>query len=114
MRWSHVKTNWEAFSTPIIERWPDVDENELIRIDGDRALFVEYLSSIDEMTPDEADEEIDIWLVGAVPSDVVMDEEHDDASMRDSASYVPAGEDPSDDDRRFGDDGQPDNPIGRD
>jgi len=56
------------------------------------------------METDEAREEIREWLAGEIPADVVMDESHDDRSIRNSAKYVGEGEDEYDDDARFGDD----------
>ena len=55
-------------------------------------------------TSHEAREEIRDWLVGELPSDVVMNPVHDNHSISLSRKFVPEGEDESDDDARFGDD----------
>lgn len=111
MRWKTVEQNWEAFQESLLDTWPDLTEDDLIDIEGDRAALEAKLA---ELTGDEADDvtqQVDEWLEGAVPSDVHMDEQHDDDSIRDSALYVSPGEDASDDDRKFGDDNQPEDPV---
>lgn len=106
MKWQHVKDNWPAFYEAISEKWPDVDEGDLDEIDGDQRGFIAYIAKVNEMEPEEAREEIREWLAGEIPSDIVMDPAHDDQSMRLSRKYVGEGEDESDDDARFGDDGE--------
>ncbi|WP_158540141.1 hypothetical protein [Rhodosalinus halophilus] len=51
--------------------------------------------------------------MGEPPVDVLMDETRDNANIRKSARHVPEGEDPLADDDAFGDEGQPDRPMGR-
>ncbi|HMQ41250.1 MAG TPA: hypothetical protein PKC09_08255 [Paracoccus sp. (in: a-proteobacteria)] len=104
MKWHHVAGNWPAFYEAIIERWPDVDEAELDEIDGDQRGFLRYIAEIEGLEPEEAREEVREWLAGEIPADVVMDESHDNISIRNSAKYVGEGEDEYDDDARFGDD----------
>ncbi|NUB43181.1 hypothetical protein GEU84_002195 [Fertoebacter nigrum] len=104
MRWRTVSQNWEAFHGLMLETWPDLDENALIALDGDRAGLVELLAETRGLTSDDAANEVAEWLEGAVPADVHMDEHHDNAGITESRRYVPPGEDPSDDDARFGDD----------
>ncbi|MCB2111160.1 MAG: hypothetical protein H6895_08365 [Defluviimonas sp.] len=105
MRWHHVQENWPAFFDAILDKWPDADETELEEIDGDQRAFVAYIAGLTGQEPSDAREEIRDWLAGELPSDVVMDERHDDQSIRLSAKYLPEGEDEYDDDARFGDDG---------
>lgn len=113
MRWSHVAENWGAFQGRLLERWPGADADDLATLDADRDRVVAYLARLTGQTEAEVIVDLRDWLEGEVPADVVMDSAHDDASMAQSARYVPEGEDPSDDDRRFGDDGAALPPVGR-
>lgn len=104
MKWSHVAENWPAFFDAILDRWPEADESDLEDIDGDQRAFVRYIAGLTEQEPAEAAQEIREWLVGELPSDVVMDPRHDDHSIDLSGKYLPEGEDEFDDDARYGDD----------
>lgn len=104
MKWHHVANNWPAFYEAILDKWPDADEAELDEIDGDQPAFIRYIAELEGMERSEAREELRDWLAGEIPSDVVMDEAHDDISIRNSAKYVGEGEDEFADDSRFGDD----------
>lgn len=113
MDWNTVSRNWSAFHESILQRWPEVEENDLIRIDGDRAVFEGLIAKTGAMSGSEAREEISQWLEGGIPSDVVMDEHHDNASITQSARHIPEGEDVYAEDRDFGDDDKNENPVGR-
>ena len=104
MKWHHVQENWPASFDAITDKWPDADEAELEAIDGDQRAFIAYVADLTGQELSEAREEIREWLVGELPSDVVMDPRHDDHSIALSGKYVPEGEDVYDDDSRFGDD----------
>ncbi|WP_420343587.1 hypothetical protein [Paenirhodobacter sp.] len=103
MKWQHVQENWSAFYDAITDKWPEADEDELDTIDGDQRAFVEYIAGLTDQEPGDARDEIREWLTGELPSDVVMDPEHDNHSIMLSEKYVAEGEDEYDDDRRFGD-----------
>ena len=103
MKWQHVQENWSAFYDAITDKWPEADEDELDTIDGDQRAFVEYIAELTDQEPGDARDEIREWLTGELPSDVVMDPEHDNHSIMLSEKYVAEGEDEYDDDRRFGD-----------
>ncbi|MDW4547859.1 hypothetical protein R5H32_00690 [Defluviimonas sp. D31] len=105
MKWHHVQENWSAFFDAILDKWSDADEAELEEIDGDQRAFIAYVAELTGQEPSDARDEIREWLAGELPSDVVMDPRHDDHSIRLSGKYLPEGEDESDDDARFGDDG---------
>ena len=103
MKWQHVQENWSAFYDAITDKWPEANEDELDTIDGDQRAFVEYIAELTDQEPGDARDEIREWLTGELPSDVVMDPEHDNHSIMLSEKYVAEGEDEYDDDRRFGD-----------
>lgn len=105
MKWHHVQQNWAAFFDAITDRWPDADVSGLEEVDGDQRAFILYIADVTGQEPEDARDEIREWLTGELPADVVMDPLHDDHSILLSAKFVPDGEDESDDDARFGDDG---------
>lgn len=104
MRWTQVSENWPAFYEAILDRWPDAEEEQLDEIDGDQRAFIRYIAELTETDGAEARDEISQWLAGEIPSDVVMDEFHDNHSINLSRKYVGEGEDESDNDAFFGDD----------
>lgn len=112
MRWRSVKQNWEAFQESLLETWPDLTEEDLIEIDGERGPLEARLAEVTGDDPEDVAQQVEEWLEGAVPSDVHMDEHHDDESIRDSRLYMSPGEDASDDDRKFGDDNTSEDPVG--
>jgi hypothetical protein len=114
MRWHDVQKNWPAFVPALMERWPDAEEEDLIGVDGDQARFIALVATVTGQSAEDAAEEVRDWTEGALPADVVLDEHHDNASINDAARYVPPGEEPLDDDRRFGDDDAAEPPVGRD
>lgn len=113
MEWREVAENWTAFVEAIGTRWPRADETELLAIDGDRERFEVYIASRHDLTPAEVREDVEAWLMGELPLDVVMDETHDDASIRESGRHIPAGEDVYSEDADFGDDKTAERPAGR-
>lgn len=108
MKWRHVQDNWPAFYDAIIDKWPEADEAELDEIDGDQKSFIQYLAEVTGQDSMELREELRDWLVGEIPSDIVMSPHHDNHSISLSAKYVNEGEDESDDDALFGDDDKDD------
>lgn len=114
MKWSEVSRNWGAFQEAILTRWPELDPDDVSAAEGDRARFNATLGRSHGLTPREAEEEIDEWLMGPMPADARVDETRDNANIRESARDVPTGEDVYADDRRFGDDMTSTPPVGRD
>lgn len=104
MKWQQVKDNWPAFIEVIVERWPEADEDEVEGLEGDQRDFIRYIAEVTDQSVEETREEVREWLTGEIPSDVVMDPEHDNRSMTFSEKWVPEGEDTYDNDKSFGDD----------
>ncbi len=113
MQWTDVSENWMAFVPRILDRWPDLGSDDVDAIEGDRARFVSLLSLQSGMDTSEAEAEIDDFLTGEIPADVMMDPDEDNAQISASGDNIPAGEDASDDDAEFGDDSKLENPVGR-
>ncbi len=114
MQWDAVRQNWPAFVAPIMQRWENTDENDLLTLDGDRERFEAYLAEREGLAAPETRDQVNEWLEGAAPADVVMDETRDSVNIRASAAHIPPGEDVYSEDRDFGDDDKVDRPIGRD
>ncbi|WP_136682753.1 hypothetical protein [Falsirhodobacter xinxiangensis] len=112
MRWQIVAKNWEAFRDSMLETWPELTEDDLSDVEGDRAAFEARLTEIGAGDRDEVGQQVAEWLEGAVPADVHMDEAHDNASIAESVLYMSPGEDASDDDRKYGDDNLAEDPKG--
>lgn len=104
MKWHHVQENWAAFYEAIIDKWPEAEQSELDEVDGDQRAFIAYLVSATGQEPAEIREELREWLVGEIPSDIIMDPGHDNHSIALSSKFVSEGEDEFSDDSRFGDD----------
>lgn len=113
MQWNDVAKNWTAFTPRIMTRWPALEENEILAIDGDQDRFLSYLSASKGDDSVAAQMELADWLMGEEPADAVMDPTRDNARIAASAENIPAGEVPSDDDRRFGDDNTDEPPLAR-
>ncbi|KKL94872.1 hypothetical protein LCGC14_1860340 [marine sediment metagenome] len=113
MKWTEVAENWPAFFERIEDKWPAVSQTDLIDIDGDRDRLAYYLADRHEITLGEANEQIDEFLLGSIPADVLMDEHHDNASITASGRHIPPGEDVYAEDRDFGDDNVSNPPVGR-
>lgn len=113
MQWNTVAQNWTAFTPRILTRWPELEENEVLTIDGDQDAFLHYLTEAKGDDAVAAQMELADWLMGEEPADAVMDPTRDNARTSASAENIPDGEVPSNDDRRFGDDNTPDTPMKR-
>ena len=107
--------DWVPWRDAVLDRYPDLDDADLEDADGSTAALARIIAAKDgSVTPGEAQEALHEFLSGPMPADAYADPTHDDAAVRESDAYIPAGEDASDDDRRFGDDDTAENPVGRD
>jgi hypothetical protein len=98
MQWRDVSQNWAAYTPRIMTQWPNLDEAEVLSIDGDQDGFLAYLSK------SKGEDRV---------AAVTMAEQNDNANIAGTAANVPAGEDVSDDDAKFGDDAVTAAPVGR-
>ena len=119
MKWQDVERNWPSFFAAIEERWPDVEEDDLIDIDGNRDRFVAYVAELSGTSIADANDQVEAWLMTAMPADVRMDDFRDNANIRDSGRSIPTGEDVYSEDGSFGsgaegdEGGGPVDPLGR-
>ncbi|SEW10113.1 hypothetical protein SAMN04488515_1047 [Cognatiyoonia koreensis] len=113
MQWKNIAQNWPAFAPRLMTKWPELEENTLLSIDGDQDKFVDYLKTRTGMDTVTAQMELADWMMGAEPADAVMDSTRDNEQISNSAQEMAVGEDALSDDKKFGDDGKAENPVGR-
>lgn len=106
--------NWVPFRDPILSTYPELTDADLEDADGSTAALAKVIASKQGIEAGEAQQALHEFLAGPLPADAYADPVHDNASIRDSGDYIPAGEDAMADDNRFGDDQKSDTPIGRD
>ena len=107
------QADWTPFRDAILTRFPGLSEDDLSDADGSIAALSARLAENEGVSPAEAEQSLAAFLGGPMPADAHAAPQHDDAAIRESKDYVPEGEDPLADDRRFGDDGLADRPMGR-
>lgn len=112
MQWNEIRENWTALIPSVMSRWPQLSEEQLIGMSGERSDLVAGLVQTGTEAQ-EAAREVEDWRETPLPTDAYADPEHDQTSAQDARTYIPEGEDPLADDHRFGDDHVPDTPIGR-
>lgn len=113
MNWKVIKKNWTAYHDQVLQSFPELGENEVIRIGGDRAKLISAVATAHELTTSEAEEQIVEALGGLMPLDARMNSTRDNEQISDSAKNIADGEDPYSDDAAFGDDDIADRPIAR-
>jgi len=113
MKWNEISADWAGFVPAMMEQWPEAEEDDLLALDGTPGALAGYLAEATGRDRGDVADEISEWAEGAVPSDIRMDEAHDNDAIRDSGRYVPPGEDVYDDDGAFGDDNEAEPPVGR-
>lgn len=62
MDWVDVAENWYAIVPRILRRWPDMEADELIGIDGDQDHFLDYLHEVLGGDHKEAETQLQLWL----------------------------------------------------
>ena len=113
MQWNDISDNWPAMTEAVQARWPETDPEAVADLGGNRAAFNAYLGQVYKMSPREAEEQIDEWLQGPMPTDALLDEHHDNESIKASGAQIPPGEDVYAEDGDFGDDRVSETPMGR-
>lgn len=112
MQWSEIRENWTALIPSVEARFPQIGEENLVAMSGERSELVAALVETG-MDTAEAERQLETWRETPMPLDAYADPDHDAGAARDSRGYIPEGEDALADDHRFGDDHVPDRPIGR-
>ena len=105
--------DWVPYRDALMTQYPDLDDSDLEDADGSTVELARIIAEKSGGTPGEAQEALLEFLSGPMPADAYADPTHDNAAVMESDAYIPVGEDASDDDRRFGDDAEAENPVGR-
>lgn len=106
--------DWVPFRDALLSRYPGLTDGDLSDADGSVAALSARIAEIqreDDLVMVER--RLTEFLSGPMPADAFADPTHDNEAVAESVDYVPEGEDPLADDRRFGDDMKTPNPIGR-
>lgn len=113
MTWDEIRETWPTLVPALRTRFPELDEDRLTALSGAQDELVAALAEASARDRTEAARDLEAWREGPMPADAYASPLHDDAAARDAGRYVPEGEDPLSDDRRFGDDHVPATPMGR-
>ena len=62
MHWSEVAKHWPTYLPLILDRWPDLDEEELRRLAGDHDAFLRHLIQLFDGDEVAANLEMADWL----------------------------------------------------
>ena len=111
MQWKDIARHWSAYTPQILTRWPELDETDVLAIDGDQDAFINYLARKKGGDRVAAQMAIADWLYQAEPADVIMDESRDNERISASAQNIAEGEDPLSDDAKFGAENAPAQPL---
>ena len=106
--------DWVPYRDAILSRYPGLTDADLADADGSTATLAKRIADVQSEDPAEAQQRLHEFLDGPMPADAYADPTHDNAAVMESERYIPEGEDPLADDRRFGDDEIPATPMGRD
>ena len=107
------QADWRPFTTALQTRYPELTEGDISDADGSTARLAQTIAEKQGIEPAEAQQRLHEFLGGPMPADAYADPNRDNVAAGESSDYIPDGEDPLADDRRFGDDHTPDRPMGR-
>lgn len=105
--------DWTPFRDALLTRYPGLTEGDLSDADGSVPALALRLARLSGAERPEAERDLTDFLSGPMPADAYAAPQHDGDAISGSDAYIPDGEEALDDDRRFGDDTQPDTPMGR-
>jgi uncharacterized protein YjbJ (UPF0337 family) len=62
MDWSHIEGNWKQFKGKVKERWADLTDDDLLKIEGDRDQLEGRLHARYGTAKDQIRKNVDDWL----------------------------------------------------
>jgi uncharacterized protein YjbJ (UPF0337 family) len=62
MDWSHIEGNWKQFKGKVKERWADLTDDDLLKIEGDRDQLEGRLQARYGTAKDQIRKNVDDWL----------------------------------------------------
>ena len=64
MNWDRIEGNWKQFTGKVKEKWGDLTDDDLARVNGNREQLEGVLQQRYGYAKDKAKEEIDTWSKG--------------------------------------------------
>lgn len=64
MNWDRIEGNWKQFTGKVKEKWGDLTDDDLARVNGNREQLEGILQQRYGYAKDKAKEEIDSWSKG--------------------------------------------------
>lgn len=64
MNWDRIEGNWKQFTGKVKEKWGDLTDDDLTRINGNREQLEGLLQQRYGYAKDKAKQEIDSWSKG--------------------------------------------------
>ncbi|CEJ89010.1 MAG: CsbD family protein [Hyphomicrobium denitrificans] len=64
MNWDRIEGNWKQFTGKVKEKWGDLTDDDLARVNGNREQLEGVLQERYGYAKDKAKEEIDSWSKG--------------------------------------------------
>jgi uncharacterized protein YjbJ (UPF0337 family) len=64
MNWDRIQGNWKQFSGKVKEKWGDLTDDDLARVNGNREQLEGILQRRYGYAKDRAKQEVDSWTSG--------------------------------------------------
>ena len=64
MNWDRIQGNWKQFSGKVKEKWGDLTDDDLARVNGNREQLEGVLQQRYGYAKDRAKQEVDSWTSG--------------------------------------------------
>lgn len=64
MNWDRIQGNWKQFSGKVKEKWGDLTDDDIARVNGNREQLEGVLQQRYGYAKDRAKQEIDSWTQG--------------------------------------------------
>lgn len=64
MNWDRIQGNWKQFSGKVKEKWGDLTDDDLARVNGNREQLEGVLQQRYGYAKDRAKQEVDTWTSG--------------------------------------------------
>lgn len=64
MNWDRIQGNWKQFSGKVKEKWGDLTDDDLARVNGNREQLEGVLQQRYGYAKDRAKQEVDSWTQG--------------------------------------------------
>ena len=62
MNWDQIKGNWTQFKGKVREKWGDLTDDDLVRIEGSQEQLVGRIQERYGIAKEEAQKQVDTWM----------------------------------------------------